>query len=148
MASRKPKNLPPQILFWWLFNAFASINISIQFWDSFSDSIAISNNTIIHALYNITSIFAIIPFNLAYIVSSFFFGLQQASAEFRISYLTPRILIITFLLSLVTNYILSKLLFSSFAQSIYSRYIKFHKTWAIAALVLILIIMATNGQPS
>lgn len=140
---RKNKKLSGYIRLWWLLNGLAFINISIQLLDSLSYTSA-NNNLFIHAIYNLTSSFIIIPYYLILVVNTLFYGFEQTfnSPTFSSSYLPAKILIGSFLLSLLTNFLISKIALSKPILSLYNRFINPYPLlkWAIPAFIIFLFI--------
>lgn len=139
----KNKKLSGYIMLWWLLNGLAFINVSIQLLDSLSETSA-NNNLFIHAIYNLTSVFIIIPYYLILGSNALFYGFEETlnNPVLSGSYLPAKILIGSFLLSLLTNFLISKITLSKPILSLYKRFINPYPLlkWAIPAFIIFLFI--------
>lgn len=143
--ARKNKKLPGYIKLWWLLNGLAFIHVSIQLLDHLSNKPA-TNNFFIHAIYNLTSVFVIIPYYLMLGVNALLYGLEQTfnSPMFLSSYLPVKILIGSLLLSLLTNLLISKIAFSKPILSFYNLFINPYPILKLAIPAIIIFLFITG----
>lgn len=127
---RKITKIPKNILIYLTLNVVSIVNLLIIL-----QSPNNYNNFLIHFIYNITSIFVIIPANLI----EFSMGvLYRPLPVFNTSVFVTGVL----LLSFVFNFFITKLILSRIAQNLYEKYLQPHPLATKIGVIVILLLFA------
>lgn len=128
--SKKTTRLSQNLLIYLLFNAASIIHILIVW--LFPNTY---NNFLIHFIYNITSLFIIIPANII----EFSLGILY----YQLPVFDNRIFYISVLLSsFLFNFFIKNLIFSQTVQGTYQKYLKPHPSLTKIGIIMVLLLFA------
>lgn len=147
MSKKKSPELSIETKIWWLFNTAVVIQLIIYFTEQLHGTFS-ANNPFIHFIYNVTSIFFIIPYYLISLFSGLVLGFRGIN-ELLIHFYDERlvsnlIVVLAAFLGLATNYLLAKLLSQQIIIRYYERYLKKHTLVLVLIVGIILFLFAVG----
>jgi hypothetical protein len=135
------RNLSTQTKLYWLLNSATLVNLLIIYFSNISKN-APQNNELIHFIYNITSIFSGLPSYIVFSLRYIFF--KEGFDDYQQALFINSTLVAIFILGFFTNFIITKIIFSSFIQNLYLKFLKPYPFLITAILAIIIILFAIN----
>jgi hypothetical protein len=144
---KKNKELSTEIKIWWLLNVAVFLQILMYITEQIHGTFS-ANNPFIHLVYNLTSIFVILPYYLVSLSVGLLLGFQGIN-ELLIHFYQEKtvshiLMVLAVFLSLATNFLCAKLLSSKKVSWLYERYFKKYPLVSVLIIAVILYLFA-NG---